>query len=157
MSLTTPPTRRVTSPAALHLTRNYDWRDDAACRQEPPELFFPVGKSGLSMVQEEQAKAVCRRCPVARDCLDWALQTGQYTGVWGGLSEADRRGLHYDSDTAFLRCLEDQEYIEKRQAAMVGVRELARELCVSYEVMRRAVRYFEAERKQQAGAGVKAA
>jgi WhiB family redox-sensing transcriptional regulator len=41
----------------------------------------------------EQAKAVCHRCPVVQSCLDWALRSGQDSGVWGGLSEDERRAL----------------------------------------------------------------
>lgn len=70
-----------------------DWRHRAVCRDEDPELFFPVGTSGPALAQQEQAKAVCRRCPVASQCLAWALQTGQDAGVWGGMSEDERRAL----------------------------------------------------------------
>ena len=70
-----------------------DWRHRALCRDEDPELFFPIGTTGPALLQVEQAKAVCRRCPAARDCLDWALATGQDSGVWGGLSEDERRAL----------------------------------------------------------------
>ena len=69
------------------------WRDRARCRAEDPELFFPVGSSGPALAQLEDAKAVCRRCPVAVECLAWALATGQTAGVWGGLSEDERREL----------------------------------------------------------------
>jgi WhiB family redox-sensing transcriptional regulator len=69
------------------------WRDRAVCRAEDPELFFPVGPSGPALRQLHQAKAVCARCPVAVDCLIWALSTGQQAGVWGGLSEDERRAL----------------------------------------------------------------
>lgn len=70
-----------------------DWRHDAVCRDEDPELFFPVGKSGPAEVQIAEAKAVCRRCPVASSCLAWALESGQDAGVWGGLDEDERRAL----------------------------------------------------------------
>jgi WhiB family redox-sensing transcriptional regulator len=70
-----------------------DWRHRALCRDEDPELFFPIGTSGPALVQMEQAKAVCRRCPVMESCLDWALRSGQDSGVWGGLSEDERRAL----------------------------------------------------------------
>ena len=70
-----------------------DWRHRAACRDEDPELFFPIGTSGPAVLQVEQAKAVCRRCHVTEDCLRWALETGQDAGVWGGLSEEERRVL----------------------------------------------------------------
>lgn len=70
-----------------------DWRHNAACRTEDPELFFPVGNSGPALAQISEAKAVCRRCPVASTCLTWALETGQDAGVWGGMSEDERRAL----------------------------------------------------------------
>ncbi|MGD0687735.1 MAG: WhiB family transcriptional regulator, partial [Streptosporangiaceae bacterium] len=41
-----------------------DWRHHAACQDEDPELFFPIGNTGPALVQIEEAKAVCRRCPV---------------------------------------------------------------------------------------------
>ena len=70
-----------------------DWRHRALCRDEDPELFFPIGTTGPAELQTEEAKAVCRRCSVTSDCLHWALETGQDAGVWGGLSETDRHAL----------------------------------------------------------------
>jgi WhiB family redox-sensing transcriptional regulator len=70
-----------------------DWRHQAACLEEDPELFFPVGNTGPAIGQIEEAKAVCRRCEVVDTCLGWALDTGQDAGVWGGLSEDERRSL----------------------------------------------------------------
>src|SRR5689334_14727722 len=70
-----------------------DWRHRAICRDEDPELFFPIGNTGPALLQIEQAKAVCRRCPVISQCLAWALESGQDAGVWGGLSEDERRAL----------------------------------------------------------------
>jgi len=70
-----------------------DWRHESACRDEDPELFFPIGNTGPALVQIEEAKVVCRRCSVVDECLRWALETGQDAGVWGGLSEDERRAL----------------------------------------------------------------
>ncbi|MDX3802829.1 WhiB family transcriptional regulator [Streptomyces sp. AK04-3B] len=70
-----------------------DWRQHAACRREDPDLFFPIGTSGPALMQEEQAKSVCRRCPVQEACLEWAMETDQTLGVWGGTSETERRAL----------------------------------------------------------------
>jgi WhiB family redox-sensing transcriptional regulator len=70
-----------------------DWRHRALCRDEDPELFFPIGTTGPAVVQIEAAKAVCRRCPVTTQCLTWAMESGQDAGVWGGLSEDERRAL----------------------------------------------------------------
>ncbi|MER5686723.1 WhiB family transcriptional regulator [Streptomyces sp. NPDC002205] len=70
-----------------------NWRMRAACRDEDPDLFFPVGSTGPALVQTEEAKAVCGRCPVRELCLEWALENGQDSGVWGGLGESERRAL----------------------------------------------------------------
>ncbi|MDG9689870.1 WhiB family transcriptional regulator [Streptomyces mutabilis] len=70
-----------------------NWREHAECRTEDPDLFFPIGTTGPAALQTEQAKAVCRRCPVREQCLRWALDTGQSIGVWGGTSEMERRAL----------------------------------------------------------------
>jgi WhiB family redox-sensing transcriptional regulator len=67
-----------------------EWLDGAACVGEDPELFFPVGSSGPALLDVQEAKAVCHRCPVRAACLEWALRTGQTTGVWGGTSELER-------------------------------------------------------------------
>jgi WhiB family redox-sensing transcriptional regulator len=69
------------------------WRDRAACLGEDPELFFPDGNTRPALVQAEEAKAVCRRCEVTATCLKWAIESGQEAGVWGGLSEEERRAL----------------------------------------------------------------
>ncbi|HVE74492.1 MAG TPA: WhiB family transcriptional regulator [Mycobacteriales bacterium] len=70
-----------------------DWRHAALCRDEDPELFFPVGTTGPAEVQVTQAKTVCRRCAALEQCLTWALETGQDAGIWGGTSEDERRAL----------------------------------------------------------------
>jgi WhiB family redox-sensing transcriptional regulator len=45
------------------------------------------------MTQIEQAKAVCRRCPVINACLEWALETKQDAGIWGGKTEDERKAI----------------------------------------------------------------
>ncbi|MEV4333477.1 WhiB family transcriptional regulator [Streptomyces sp. NPDC049597] len=81
--------RRADVPAPA----TYNWRDLSACTEEEPDLFFPIGTTGPAVFQVEQAKAVCRRCPVTAICLDWALQHGEDEGVWGGTSEDERRAM----------------------------------------------------------------
>ncbi|MEU0984700.1 WhiB family transcriptional regulator [Streptomyces griseus] len=83
----------VYAPSA-GLPVNTNWRTSSACRDEDPDLFFPIGISGPAIAQAEEAKAVCRTCPVMQECLDWALGSGQDHGVWGGTDEHDRRRLH---------------------------------------------------------------
>ena len=70
-----------------------DWRHESACLTVDPELFFPIGNTGPALAQIDEAKAVCQRCDVVDSCLKWALETGQDSGVWGGLSEDERRAL----------------------------------------------------------------
>jgi WhiB family redox-sensing transcriptional regulator len=74
-------------------TSDSDTKPRPACRDEDPELFFPVGVSGPATLQVAEAKAVCQRCPLRAKCLEYALRTGQDTGVWGGMSEDERRVL----------------------------------------------------------------
>jgi WhiB family redox-sensing transcriptional regulator len=69
------------------------WRDHALCRDTDPDLFFPVGTTGIALVQIEHAKQVCGQCPVTAACLDFALETNQDSGIWGGLSEEERRAI----------------------------------------------------------------
>jgi WhiB family transcriptional regulator, redox-sensing transcriptional regulator len=70
-----------------------DWREKASCRAVDPDLFFPVGTTGIALVQIEHAKSVCRECDVQGQCLQFALATNQESGVWGGTSEEERRKL----------------------------------------------------------------
>ena len=70
-----------------------DWRDDAACHDADPELFFPVGTAGPALVQVDRAKQICAGCTVRTQCLEWALASGQEAGVWGGTSDDERRAL----------------------------------------------------------------
>ena len=80
-----------------------DWRHQSLCRDEDPELFFPIGTTGPAATQVEQAKVVCRRCAVVEDCLSWALETGQESGVWGGTDEDERRALRRRGVRATVR------------------------------------------------------
>jgi WhiB family transcriptional regulator, redox-sensing transcriptional regulator len=73
--------------------RGVSWQHNAACLTEDPELFFPIGSTGPAVWQAEEAKTVCRRCPVMTQCLTWALDTGIEHGVWGGQTEEERRAL----------------------------------------------------------------
>ncbi|MEY7974345.1 WhiB family transcriptional regulator [Saccharomonospora xinjiangensis] len=72
---------------------NGEWWQDAACRDEDPELFFPVSDMGPGAQQTARAKAVCARCPVRDHCLRYALENGLDHGIFGGLTERERRDL----------------------------------------------------------------
>ena len=81
------------------------WAEQAACRTSAvdPEIFFPVSESGLAARQVAAAKAVCAECPVAGDCLAWALRA-EAAGIWGGTTPEERRLLRrmYQLDDAVL-------------------------------------------------------
>lgn len=70
-----------------------EWIHSARCKDEDPELFFPVGTTGPAAAQVAAAKAICMQCEVRTECLEWAMATGQESGVWGGMSEDERRSL----------------------------------------------------------------
>jgi WhiB family transcriptional regulator, redox-sensing transcriptional regulator len=64
------------------------WQEEALCAQTDPEAFFPE-KGGST----REAKRVCSRCDVRADCLEYALGHDERFGIWGGLSERERRRL----------------------------------------------------------------
>lgn len=68
-----------------------DWRHYAACRDEDPDLFFPVSEAGPGAEQVQRAKTVCARCPVQQECLNYAVEAGLDHGVFGASSSAERR------------------------------------------------------------------
>jgi WhiB family transcriptional regulator, redox-sensing transcriptional regulator len=69
-----------------------NWRARALCRDEDPELFFPIGTSGPALLQIAEAKAVCACCLVRAECLAEALET-PVSGIWGGTTENERRAF----------------------------------------------------------------
>lgn len=80
------------------------WRNEAACVEEDPELFFPHSQGPSGQLQAETAKSVCRRCPVASECLNWALEsTPTPEGIWGGTDEDERFDMIRNRDRAAKR------------------------------------------------------
>jgi WhiB family transcriptional regulator, redox-sensing transcriptional regulator len=70
-----------------------NWWSRAACATADPELFFPISYSGPALAQVTRAKAVCARCQIQPQCLRYALDAGPVQGVWGGMTEEERRRL----------------------------------------------------------------
>ncbi len=70
-----------------------EWRDLAACRDSEANLFFPIGTTGPAVEQIVEAKAICASCGVQEECLQYALESNQEAGVWGGYAEDERRRL----------------------------------------------------------------
>src|SRR3954451_3510452 len=70
-----------------------NWRTASACRDLDSNLFFPAGETGPAAIQIAQAKSICAQCPVANECLEFALATHQDYGIWGGTTEDERRQI----------------------------------------------------------------
>ena len=71
-----------------------DWREEAACLSFPATLFFGLDDNESPperRIREDEAKAVCRVCHVRGECLEYALATKEQYGIWGGLTELERR------------------------------------------------------------------
>ena len=68
------------------------WQDQAACRAEQSELFFPARSERASVRtrRENRAKAICAPCPVLQECREHALRVQEPAGIWGGLTEDER-------------------------------------------------------------------
>lgn len=92
-----------------------DWRDEAACVGEDPELFFPLSDTLVPGAEARAALAVCRRCPVLLPCRGWAVENGEDAGIWGATTAAQRRALRRAADSP------PQRPYRRRGADGVGV------------------------------------
>jgi WhiB family redox-sensing transcriptional regulator len=90
----------MTTTEADHLA---EWWSRAACKSADPELFFPISHSGPASVQIMRAKAICAGCAVQDECLRYALAADPVHGVWGGMSEEERRLLRRREQKARTR------------------------------------------------------
>lgn len=79
------------------------WQDYANCMGVDPDLFFP--ERGASV---REAKEVCKSCVVREDCLEYALSNGETHGIWGGLSERERRRIRRQRAIARRAALESE-------------------------------------------------
>ncbi|MFJ5521130.1 WhiB family transcriptional regulator [Streptomyces griseoluteus] len=70
-----------------------DWRDQASCVGEDPDLFFPLSDLAAPGTEAAPARAICRRCPVIIACRTWALDHGEDDGIWGATTAAQRRAI----------------------------------------------------------------
>ncbi len=80
-----------------------DWRLKAACKGLDPELFFSTDAFEAKQdkdAREAEAKAVCASCAVREECLDYAIKAGERYGIWGGLTETERRIMRSHPVTA---------------------------------------------------------
>jgi WhiB family redox-sensing transcriptional regulator len=82
-------------PTALRGIADHSWHKRGRCHGIPgkkaDELFFPTPRAHTAIAE---AKSLCGRCPVKKECFNYALDNDLYTGLWGGLTEKERRRWH---------------------------------------------------------------
>ncbi|MGH3165292.1 MAG: WhiB family transcriptional regulator, partial [Trebonia sp.] len=67
-----------------------EWRAEGACLKADPDLFFPIAAAHVAARQIAKAQEICARCGVRQQCLDFAMQTGEANGIWGGTTPEER-------------------------------------------------------------------
>lgn len=82
--------RGMAARFAARLTPQGDWVEEGLCRETDPDLFFP--EKGDPRAARD-AKEICTWCPVRTACANWALESRELHGIWGGLSPRDREKL----------------------------------------------------------------
>ena len=80
--------QRVRRPEEVTLQVTQSWRSAGRCRGSDPAIFYPPPEDEILA---EEAKMICTTCPVRQPCLEHALSTREKHGVWGGLTERERR------------------------------------------------------------------
>jgi len=75
------------------LRHNWEWQFSASCRDSDPQIFFhpPGERDPDHQARDQAAKQICLRCPVRDPCLRFALEAREPYGVWGGMTERERR------------------------------------------------------------------
>lgn len=79
----------MSNQPGLPRTVRHDWAERAACAGEDTDLWFVDQHDG----PYTEARRICKRCPVRRECLAYAVETGADSGMWGGLAPRERKHL----------------------------------------------------------------
>lgn len=90
-------------------TWEYGWQWRAACRGDDTALFFPPGEfepKEERVARERKAKAICATCPVRIECLEYAIRIRETHGIWGGLTETERRVLANKREGRILHAID---------------------------------------------------
>jgi WhiB family redox-sensing transcriptional regulator len=99
-----PYERRSSAGTSLRAGQR-DWKLDGACTEHDPDLFFPAGESQAFRPQIEEAKAICRACPVLATCQGHALAVREPYGIWGALDEEERRRIHRNEQRRLAKAI----------------------------------------------------
>ncbi|MEU9578764.1 WhiB family transcriptional regulator [Streptomyces chilikensis] len=171
--------------ATRHVTKTQNWRAYATCAEVGPDMFFPDSKGAAVTYTENDAKKVCRHCPVIKQCLEYAVTSGQEAGVWGGLNPRELKklrkqrglgavrephpkawdppkvkpapiGIWRPKPTALDRVLgRRDELMRLWDGGELSMKEIAQELGTNQSIVEQALRVIGQE--QQAAAGLEAA
>lgn len=101
---------RTTAAVSAGLSADHadGWRARAACLSADPELFFPVSRLAVALVEPQR---ICRGCPARQECLEHALAAGERHGVWGGMSPEERHAERRRRERwAATHCPQGHEY-----------------------------------------------
>jgi len=86
-----PQRTREDDPMTTAIRHDAEWRSASACRQANPDLFFPIATASIGRAEQTaKAKAMCARCPVRSQCLEFAQVNDLNYGIWGGTTPEDR-------------------------------------------------------------------
>jgi WhiB family transcriptional regulator, redox-sensing transcriptional regulator len=111
------------------------WKDDGACRGANPDLWFIKSPEFV-----DAARQICERCPVRRDCLEHALNTPEEYGMWGGVTEQERRAIKRKR-AAVARTLPPQRVAALRYLVAEGTTSIE-DLAAEFGLSPRHVREF---------------
>ena len=76
------------------MTESMEWRTAGACLSADPDLFFPIATGVVAHNQIIKAQRICAGCLVRQQCLDFAMRTGEFHGIWGGTTPEERIRVH---------------------------------------------------------------
>jgi WhiB family transcriptional regulator, redox-sensing transcriptional regulator len=118
------------------------WRDQARCREVDPDLFFPIGDGRLGQRQIAQAKSVCAECPVAVECLAFAMRCLP-DGIAGGTTAAERSEMRRRSRPVRSRQAKRREAASRLRSRGWPVAVIAQQLGINertvYRLLKQAV------------------
>lgn len=80
-----------------------DWQEQALCAGDSTGLFYPPlagERKKAKVMRERRAKNLCAHCPVRQACLDHALRSDERYGIWGGLTDGERRALTHTAEAS---------------------------------------------------------
>lgn len=82
-----------------YVENEWHWMEQADCRFADPELFYPI-EGKFNTPEIKTAIRICRNCPVIKNCLNWAIKTGDSYGVLGGMTPQQRTRYHREMEYA---------------------------------------------------------